>query len=227
MQQETDLTLACLIHDLNNMFQTLVEAGDVLSSDPRWAPLAATILRSVERGKSITASLQSGGDSGAPLETIVEHAISFVEDSLSASGAAPIRFICRLDPEIELRRNWAWERVFINLFTNAQRAMPEGGVIEVHARQIGERIEITVRDEGPGIPAEILDEIFRPHVTTRASGGGLGLHIVETIVKQNDGRVRAANRRDRRGAEFIITLPAAIAKPLHALPFHAGLTSAG
>jgi signal transduction histidine kinase len=76
--------------------------------------------------------------------------------------------------------------------------MPEGGVIEVHARKIGERIEITVRDEGPGIPAEILDEIFRPHVTTRASGGGLGLHIVETIVKQNDGRVRAANRRDRR-----------------------------
>jgi hypothetical protein len=103
----------------------------------------------------------------------------------------------------------------------------EGGVIEVHARKIGERIEITVRDEGPGIPAEILDEIFRPHVTTRASGGGLGLHIVETIVKQNDGRVRAANRRDRRGAEFIITLPAAIAKPLRALPFHAGLTSTG
>jgi len=222
MQQDTDLTLACLIHDLNNMFQTLVEAGDVLSSDPRWAPLAGTILRSVERGKSITASLQSGGDSGAPLESIVANAISFMEDSHSASGGPPIRFTCRVDPAIELPHNWAWERVFINLFTNARRAMPSGGAIEVEARRILERIEITVRDEGPGIAHELLDEIFRPHVTTRGAGGGLGLHIVETIVKQNDGRVRAVNRRDRRGAEFIITLPAAIAAPLRALPARAG-----
>src|SRR5258706_5417534 len=104
MQQETDLTLACLIHDLNNMFQTLVEAGDVLSSDPRWAPLAATILRSVERGKAITSSFQSGGATGAPLEIIVGNAISFVEDSLSATGAPPIRFVRRLEAGIELRR---------------------------------------------------------------------------------------------------------------------------
>lgn len=222
MQTDTDLTLACLIHDLNNMFQTLVEAGDVLSSDPRWSPLAATILRSVERGKAITSSLQSGGDSGAPLQTIVGNAISFVEDSQSALGTPAIRFACRVDPEIELLHNWAWERVFINLFTNARRAMTDGGAIEVDARQIGERIEITVRDEGPGIPSAMLDEIFLPHVTTRGSGGGLGLHIVETIVKQNDGRVRAANRRDRRGAEFIITLPAVLPAPLRAIPAHAG-----
>jgi signal transduction histidine kinase len=72
-----------------------------------------------------------------------------------------------------------------------------------------------VRDEGPGIAAEILPDIFKPHVSTR--GSGLGLHIVETIVRQEDGQVRAANRPDGRGAEFTITIPApsTVARPAH------------
>ena len=217
--QETDLTLACLIHDLNNMFQTLVEAGDLLSSDPRWATLAATILRSVDRGKAITASLHSGGSTGAPLETIVANAISFVEDSMPA-GSGRIHFACRIAAEIELQRNWAWERVFINLFTNARRAMPDGGTIEIDAGRTGERIEITVRDDGPGIAPEILDQIFQPRVSTHGTGG-LGLHIVETIVGQDHGRVQAANRRGSPGAEFRITLPAAVAAPPRVRPAHA------
>jgi signal transduction histidine kinase len=87
------------------------------------------------------------------------------------------------------------------------RAMPEGGTIYVSARQNHGHAEIVVRDEGEGIAPEILADLFRPHVSTKARGG-LGLHIVETIVKQDDGQVRAANRADGRGAEFIITLPA-------------------
>jgi signal transduction histidine kinase len=87
------------------------------------------------------------------------------------------------------------------------RAMPEGGTIYISAR-IGEgNAEIVVRDEGDGIAPEILADLFRPHVSTKARGG-LGLHIVETIVKQDDGKVRASNRADGRGAEFVITIPA-------------------
>ena len=52
----------------------------------------------------------------------------------------------------------------------------------------------------------MLEHLFLPHVSTGSSG--LGLHIVETIVKQDGGHVRAANRSDTNGAEFIITLPA-------------------
>src|SRR5579859_4764354 len=179
MDDAADLTLPCLVHDLNNVFQTLVEAGDLLSSYPLWAQLAAVIVRSVERGKAITASLQAGGHEGAPLAEIVRHAISFVEDS--AGGSSPIRFMSRVEPHIVLRRNWAWERVFINLFTNARRAMPAGGSIDVDAWQTADGIEIVVRDDGPGIAPDMLANIFQPGVSTQASAG-LGLHIVDTIV---------------------------------------------
>lgn len=214
MRETQDLTLPCLVHDLNNVFQTLVEAADLLSTDPRWSSLSAAILRSVERGKTITSSIESAEDTAAPFELILANAISFVEDSLIGGHRGKIRFECAVDPGIELRRNWAWERVLINLFSNAAREMPNGGTIYVQARASASEIEITVRDEGPGIAAEILADVFRPHVSTR--GSGLGLHIVETIVKQEDGSVHAANRADGRGAEFTIRVPVQLKSALMA-----------
>ena len=215
--QPTDLTLSCLVHDLNNVFQTLVEAADLLSTDPRWAPLAALILRSVEHGKNVTASMQSVEQTAATFETILASAISFVEDSLVGPRRPQIRFECDIEPGIEMRRTWAWERVLINLFSNAVRAMASGGVIYVTARRHQTAIEIAVRDEGPGIAPESLADVFKPHVSTR--GSGLGLHIVETIVKQEDGEVRAGNCSNGQGAEFTITIPAELAR--NARPAHA------
>jgi signal transduction histidine kinase len=209
MNQATDLSLPCLVHDLNNVFQTLVEAADLLAVDPRWAPVSAVILRSIERGKAITDSMQQVEQPPAPFETILGNAMAFTEDSLIGGRGPEIHFVCDVEPGIELRRIWAWERVLINLFSNAIRAMPEGGTIYVSARTGNGRAEIVVRDEGAGIAPEILADLFRPHVSTKALGG-LGLHIVETIVKQDEGEVRASNRADGRGAEFIISIPAAI-----------------
>jgi signal transduction histidine kinase len=215
---QPDLTLPCLVHDLNNVFQTLMEAADLLSTDPRWVSLSAAILRSVERGRNVTQGLQDADRISAPFKTILNNAISFMEDSLAGGHGPKIRFTCRIDSETGLHRIWAWERVFINLFSNAVRAMPAGGVIHVTAHRSGGRIEIIVRDEGGGLAPEILDDLFKPHVSTRGSRG-LGLHIVDTIVKQEEGQVRAANRPNGKGAEFIITIPA---DPIHvALPAHA------
>jgi signal transduction histidine kinase len=207
--------LTLLVHDLNNVFQTLVDVADLLTADSRWAPLGAAVLRSVERGKNIATSIQSGnlqaGSPSTPLETIAATAISFVEDALAAAGRPPIRFECAIEPGIELRGNWAWERVLINLFLNSMRAMPAGGAIRLRAGRMGEDVEIAVCDEGSGIAPEILDRVFEPHVSGSQSSG-LGLHIVKTIVTQSGGRVRAANLRGP-GAEIVISLPAAQAFP--------------
>jgi signal transduction histidine kinase len=215
MGSRNDLTLPELIHDLNNVFQTLMESADVLAGDPRWADLSSAILRSVERGRHISASLAGGGGRSAPFETILANAISFVEDSmlgqrLRAGRRVAIRFACDVEPGIELRHGWAWERVLINLFLNSKRAMPKGGTIRVSARRKPGQIEIAVRDDGMGIAAELMERLFQPGVSGFGSSG-LGLHIVETIVKQDGGTVTVANLR--RGAEFSITLPASAAIP--------------
>ena len=207
MKQREDLTLSGLVHDLNNVFQTLVDAADVLAGDPRYSKLSAAILRSVVRGKNIAAGLQAGNGSGTPFETVLANAIAFVEDSVAAGRGPEIGFDCEVEPGIHLGGHWAWERVLINLFLNAMHAMPEGGTIQVSARRAPGQVEIVVRDEGLGIAPSVLEHLFLPHVSTGSSG--LGLHIVETIVKQDGGCVRAANRADRKGAEFTITLPSA------------------
>jgi len=201
-----DLALSGLAHDLNNVFQTLVEAADLLSSDPRWAEVSAAILRSIERGKDISASLQAASQPSAPLEKVLRNAVDFVLDSIQLGHGPKIEFVYDVAARVELRRSYAWERVFINLFTNAVRAMPEGGVIAISVRRVDSRIEIRVADDGSGIPAGLLPRIFEPHVSERPNGG-LGLHIVKTIVSEHAGEVRAANR-EVGGAEFFITIPA-------------------
>ena len=205
-----DLTVPGLIHDLNNVFQTLVQAADRLSDDPQWIPLSQMILRSVERGQRISLSLQSVESPGAPFESILDDAIAFVEDARPAARCPEIRFLRHVDGEIGLRRNWAWERVLINLFLNSARAMPEGGVIEVEARRSGLDYMIVVRDTGTGIAPELLDELFQPHISTKPDGG-LGLHVVETIVEEDGGTVVARNREDGPGAEFLIRVPVEVA----------------
>jgi signal transduction histidine kinase len=75
----------------------------------------------------------------------------------------------------------------------------------VDARRQHNEVQIVVADEGSGIAPELLAVIFDPRVSTKTLGG-LGLHIVHSIVKQEAGEVRAANR-DGCGAEFTITLP--------------------
>jgi signal transduction histidine kinase len=204
-EQTRDLALRCLIHDLNNVFQTLVEAADLLSDDPRWNPVSAAILRCIERGKEISASLETAGQPPAALDTVVENAMALVRDSMIAGRGPAVRFACEIEPGLQLSHAWAWERVLINLFSNAVRAMPRGGTIAVRARRAGGSIELAVADQGFGIAPELIPRIFEPHVSTRPAGG-LGLHIVHTIVTGEQGEVRVTNRAEG-GAEFTITIP--------------------
>ena len=206
MDPSADLALPGLIHDLNNVFQTLMDAADSLSGDPRWAAVSAAIFRSIERGKEITMSMQAIDQPSAPFEAVLHNARTLVEDSMMSRRGPEVHFVSRVEPALVMRNAWAWERVLINLFCNAVQAMPQGGTITVDASRQNGGIQIVVADEGCGIAPELLAVIFDPHVSTKALGG-LGLHIVHSIVTQQAGEVRVSNR-EGAGAEFTITLPA-------------------
>jgi two-component system nitrogen regulation sensor histidine kinase NtrY len=97
-------------------------------------------------------------------------------------------------------------RAVTNLLSNACRAVGGSGKVEVEVGLdpvLG--AELTVSDDGPGIPAEIRDRIFEPYVTG-GEGQGLGLAIVKAIVNDHGGFVRVYDRKPR-GTSFTMTLP--------------------
>src|ERR1700688_2976619 len=108
MDPLADLALPGLIHDLNNVFQTLMDAADSLADDPRWEPLSAAIFRSIERGREITQSMQAIDQPSAPFETVLRNARTLVEDSMMARPGPKIQFECRFEPGLVLRHAWAW-----------------------------------------------------------------------------------------------------------------------
>jgi len=100
--------------------------------------------------------------------------------------------------------------VLVNLLQNAREAMQNSGNVFVTAKlRDDETIEITVRDEGPGIPPDKLEKVFDAYYTTKPKGSGLGLAIVKHNVELYDGAVRAESVPGK-GATFIVTLPARV-----------------
>jgi signal transduction histidine kinase len=205
---DPDLTHECLIHDLNNVFETITEAADLLSADRHWRTLAATLQRSVARGKRLVGAIP---DHTPDLAEIIEDSIQSARDFCITARKPRIDFRLKLAPAIALPGSAKeWERVFANLFLNAAQAFRKPGYIEIAAEKAEDGFKIVVLDNGPGIPADILPRIFRPNVSTKpgsARRSGLGLHIVASIVKRYGGKVSAANRDVRSGAVFTISVP--------------------
>lgn len=207
-QATSDLTLEGLVHDLNNVFDTISEAADLIEQDPQHARLARAIQRSVLRGHRMLSSFQASALAAQDFDSILDNSMEFARDLFHAVGVPPVEFLVNVEPGLRLRGSpAAWERVLINLFINAAQAIEAGGVVEVGARREDHATEITVADNGPGIPAAILSRIFQPHFSTKSSSSGLGLHIVQSIVAENGGTVSASNRSDDPGAAFTIRIP--------------------
>ena len=82
-------------------------------------------------------------------------------------------------------------------------------MMRVASRQDGKRIEIRVKDNGPGIPEEVCEKIFEPFFTTKPAGAGtgLGLSLSHEIVTKGHGGTLVVESREGEGATFIITLP--------------------
>ena len=101
------------------------------------------------------------------------------------------------------------KQVLINLVSNSVQAAPDGGSIFLGARNGGQETIIMVSDDGPGIPAENLENIFEPFYTTRVDGTGLGLAVCRKLCRENNAELLAVNN-DIKGCTFrIITHPSA------------------
>jgi signal transduction histidine kinase len=99
------------------------------------------------------------------------------------------------------------QQVLVNLLVNAIQAMAEGGTLTLSTRDVdADGVEIAVADTGPGLGAELLRELFKPFVTRKKDGTGLGLWISRSILERYGGDLLAADREDCRGALFTVRL---------------------
>ncbi|QAY94384.1 two-component sensor histidine kinase [Methylovirgula ligni] len=114
------------------------------------------------------------------------------------------------------------EQVLFNLLDNAAKYAPPGSTITLTARREGEKVAITIADEGEGIPPadyeQIFDKFYRVHRGDRQRvGTGLGLAICRGFVEAMNGTITAANRTDRSGAIFTLKFPVPPAPKVEAL----------
>ena len=132
---------------------------------------------------------------------LVQHSLSRTHIAVQRDGRATRRALINRQ---EL------QQVLINTIVNAIQAMPDGGTLSLSSRDIGDsQIEIDIADTGPGFSGDAGDAGFRPVVTTKKEGTGLGLWISRTLVERYGGDIRAANRTDgTTGALLTIVLPA-------------------
>jgi PAS domain S-box-containing protein len=104
------------------------------------------------------------------------------------------------------------KQVLVNLIKNAMQAMSKGGVLTLQTGQTPDGVWVSVADTGGGIPQEQLNRIFEPFYTTKKKGTGLGLMIVQRIVREHGGRIELESHVGQ-GTMFRVWLPLHDRKP--------------
>ncbi len=137
--------------------------------------------------------------------TLVKHVCS-----LLGPEAAARRIILRSQLNEPLPRVSAdpvrLTQVLLNLVINGLQAVKESGTVEVEVSGTATELLLVVKDTGPGIPVDQLNDIFDPFFTTKAEGSGLGLWIAQQIVNAHGGTLSAGNLPGG-GATFTVCLP--------------------
>ncbi|HEX5365278.1 MAG TPA: ATP-binding cassette domain-containing protein [Acidimicrobiales bacterium] len=155
-----------------------IEAG-IFQVHPDWCDLRLVL------DASVACAVGAGGDAGRVVVRV-------------APGLGPV---------------WAdhdrLEQVLVNLLDNALRHTPPGTPVDVTAGPAaGDGVVVRVRDDGPGVPADVASAVFEPHTTGAPTGGhGLGLAIARGIARAHGGSLALDPPVGGRGASFTLTLP--------------------
>ncbi len=146
------------------------------------------------------------------LRPLTEEVIALVQ---SDADKRHVRLALDIDPILPLvLGDWVQlQQVLINLLLNAMDAMennqPERRLVTVSARTAGARVEVTVADNGPGIAADKIQQVFEPFFSSKPHGLGMGLAISRGIIEAHGGRLWARNT-ETSGAIFTFSLPSAM-----------------
>ncbi len=214
-----------IAHDFNNilmgLFGNIELAKDLLDVDSHAHELLDEAGRSMNRAVRLTKQLlvfSKGGDPQKDSNVDIAALVSEVaEFDLSGSN---VKLCLSKDsqPYVTAVDRGQIEQVVSNIVINARQAMRDGGSVSISVENIlvkegqiqrlsaGNYIQVTIRDQGPGIPIEIQKRIFEPYFTTKSMGSGLGLATAYSIVVKHGGSLEVCSKKGE-GAAFTFYLP--------------------
>ncbi len=213
-----------IAHDFNNLLTTVFASLELMLADPTAGPSirkrAEGALASLDRIRELTRQLQEyarGRRQSRTLFALTPLVDDVARTTLSGTGTK-WRVTAPADlPEMTADRAQI-AQVLSNLLLNASQAMDGAGEVDILVgmgpipgapnpdQSLGDKLRISIRDRGPGIPDAILGRIFEPYFTTRARGTGLGLAICDSIVQAHCGRMTVRSEAGH-GTQFDIVLP--------------------
>ncbi|MEM0975965.1 MAG: HAMP domain-containing sensor histidine kinase [Pseudomonadota bacterium] len=205
-------------HDLRNMLTTaqLLADGLEASKDPRVKRSAPRIINSVSRAVDLCERTLTFGKAEEPEPVLSDTVLlpllnDVAEAERLAIGDKDVDIIVDATAGLTARIDAdQLYRVISNLVRNARQvltARSQPGRIEVIAQVVSDRIAITIKDNGPGLPEKAREKLFKPFEGgVRAGGSGLGLAISQELVRNQGGEIRLI-KSDENGATFEVTLP--------------------
>jgi two-component system sensor histidine kinase ChvG len=222
---------ADVAHEIKNPLSSIRSAIDTLKrvkEAPQQARLLAIIQEDVVRLDRLISDISDASRVDAelsrtatePLDVVpIVQALGEIADATRAEGDAHLRVDTPPSGLVVQAVEGRLVQVLRNLIGNAQSFSPSNGTILLRARETGGMVEISVEDEGPGIPDGNLEHVFDRFYSERPAGekfgrhSGLGLSISRQIVEALRGRISAENRRASDGhilgARFVVRLPKA------------------
>ena len=203
-------------HELSNTL-TAIQLAMVRiqsTSDPRVAELAPSLTRSVSLATQLLDGLKNFGRAGSgsggsrlPINDLLPPLLPML--NLLTRGAATVTLELA-DPVVSLGLpDGDVQQILVNLVINASTAIGAAGrtgTIAITSRALGaDRVELVVRDDGPGVAPDIADRLFELYTTTSPHGTGVGLWLAKQIVTEVGGSIRY--EPGLPGARFVIELP--------------------
>lgn len=206
-------------HEINNpLTGTLIQAQLLLrkENDETTRQSLEMIKTETERAAKIVQNLLSFARQGTPqrqngnVNEIIHRVINLRAYDLRLHNILVTMELAPDLPDIMVD-DGQLQQVFLNLVNNAEHAMLEAngkGHIRIQSAQVGNKIQIVVADDGPGIPREVLSRVFDPFFTTKETGKGtgLGLSISYGIIKEHGGEIKVQSQFGE-GTTFIVELP--------------------